>query len=259
MVKKLFKPVLRRTNIGSGYNSLLPGLAGDGIYLSLQNSAPSSPTPALPFENMSPDVFTIPHLMPSAYPLHFRVPPLGPGAFAAPEESAVGPAIAATFQYISTDATLLAPPCTNTGHKRYPAVQVEYSGNTQDPAYDMELSDDGSIAESYGEHNGDQLRPYVGNTADPAFRMELSDDEGQLACSTRLNLTPASLTSPEHIPQHPGIVPDEPITKSYPSNELDPAYEMDLSDNDWDPSAGLVLSDNEDVAADMELSNDEEA
>ncbi|KAG6913914.1 hypothetical protein DXG01_003583, partial [Tephrocybe rancida] len=56
-----------------------------------------------------------------------------------------------------------------------------------------------------------------------------------------------------------GIVLDELITKSYPSNELAPAYEMDLSDNDWDPSAGLVLSDNEDVAADMELSDDDGA
>ncbi|KAG6914146.1 hypothetical protein DXG01_002187 [Tephrocybe rancida] len=233
-------------------------------------------------------------------------------AFAAPEESAIGPAIAATLQYIPPDATLSAPPCANTGHEGYPVVQVEYSGNTQDPAYGMELSDDGSIAGLYGERKGDQLRPYAGNTADPAFHMERSD-EGQLAWSTQVTLMPASLTSPEHIPQHPGIVPGEPIingkhngdglrsyvsnaadpafrrelsqlnlapasltspkhipqppgivpneviTKTYPGNELDPTYEMDLSDNDWDPSAGLVLSDNEDVAADMELSDDEGA
>ncbi|KAG6905537.1 hypothetical protein DXG01_002091 [Tephrocybe rancida] len=108
-VKKLFKAVPQWTNIGSGYDSSLPGPAGDGIYSSLPNSALSSPTPALPFENMSPDISTIPHLTPSAYSLHFRVPPLGPGAFAAPEESAIGPAIAAMFQYIPPDATLSAP------------------------------------------------------------------------------------------------------------------------------------------------------
>ncbi|KAG6917597.1 hypothetical protein DXG01_001945 [Tephrocybe rancida] len=116
---------------------------------------------------MSPDISTIPHLTPAAYPLHFGVPPLGPGAFAAPEESAIAPEIAATFQYIPPTATLSATPCTNTRHDRYGAVPAEYCGNTQDPAYGMELSDDRSIA----------ALPRV----DKGVHMELSDDEGQLA------------------------------------------------------------------------------
>ncbi|KAG6904903.1 hypothetical protein DXG01_006373, partial [Tephrocybe rancida] len=154
--------------------------------------------------------------------------PLGPGAFAAPEESAIVSVIAAMFQYNPPTATLLAPPWTITRQERRGVVPAEYSGNTQDPTYGMELLDDGSIANSHGDRTRDRLprvaMPYVGNDTDPAFCMELSDNEGQLALSTRLDLMLASLTSPERIPQHPGIIANEPTPASYPSNELNPAY-----------------------------------
>ncbi|KAG6905830.1 hypothetical protein DXG01_000486 [Tephrocybe rancida] len=47
--KKLFTPVMQKGNIGSGYDSLLPGPASDGSYSSLPHSTPPSPTLVLPF------------------------------------------------------------------------------------------------------------------------------------------------------------------------------------------------------------------
>ncbi|KAG6904324.1 hypothetical protein DXG01_004165 [Tephrocybe rancida] len=132
---------------GSGYASSLPGPTGDGEYSSLPKSASSSPTPALPFEELSADIINIPLLTPSAYPTHFRLPLLGHGAW-------------------------------------------------------------------YG--------------------MELSDDED------------------------PGIEEME-VLSGQPGNGTDPAYDMELSDDEWDPSAGLVLSDDKEVVRYMEISDDDGA
>ncbi|KAG6906067.1 hypothetical protein DXG01_016054 [Tephrocybe rancida] len=258
-VKKLFKPVMCKRNIGSGYDSSLPGLAGDGSYSALPHSAPPSPTPVLPFDNMSPDDALIPYLPPSAYPLHFRVPPLGLGMFAAPEDSAIPPDVAASFRYIPPSTTIVGSLRTD-GDESNHSSPVEYSGNTLDPAYAMELSDDESVSAKNREQSGNPSVPIptpgIGSDIDPAFGMELSD--GECADATVNQLGP--LVAPGGIADlsiHT-LGPDTRSQAVLPGNDLDLAYEMDLSDDDWDPSAGLVLSEDEDVAAEMELSDDEE-
>ncbi|KAG6905831.1 hypothetical protein DXG01_000487, partial [Tephrocybe rancida] len=187
---------------------------------------------------MSPDVPLIPYLLPAAYPLHFRVPPLGPGMFAAPEESAIAPDVAASFRYNLPSTTIVGPLHTH-GEQRNHASLVEYSGNTLDPAYAMELSDDKCIPIATIGFSNDVV---------PAFSMKLSDGEGADGTGTQVGPS---------LPSVPTTGPDACTLELLPGNDLDPAYEMDLLDDEWDPSAGLVLSDDEDVAADMELSDDE--
>ncbi|KAG6913913.1 hypothetical protein DXG01_003589 [Tephrocybe rancida] len=80
----VLNPVEHDAHVASGYDSSLLGPAGDGWYSPLASSRASSPTPALPFDEMSPDVSDIPHLPTSAYPYHFQLPPLGFGGFVAP-------------------------------------------------------------------------------------------------------------------------------------------------------------------------------
>ncbi|KAG6905781.1 hypothetical protein DXG01_000782 [Tephrocybe rancida] len=97
-----------------------PGLTGDGEYLSLQNSASLSPTPALPFKELSMDIINIPLLTPSAYLTHFWLPPLGHGAWVAPKQSMVDPKVAAMLLHVPPPASVTITVADVGGNDRRP-------------------------------------------------------------------------------------------------------------------------------------------
>ncbi|KAG6912428.1 hypothetical protein DXG01_014680 [Tephrocybe rancida] len=185
--KSLFKPAARNANIGSGYDSSLLGPAGDGWYSPFPESPTASPTPALPFQGVGPDITNIPPLEPAAYQIHFQIPPLGPGAFAAPDESEMDPLVVATFWFIPDYDRMPEQEKQQTGHSIGAPVPVPYSGNDDDPAYGMELSDSESLPSAVAQPAPDSMPvdhlssdlevSDRGDDMDPAFGMELSDDE----------------------------------------------------------------------------------
>ncbi|KAG6914749.1 hypothetical protein DXG01_015528 [Tephrocybe rancida] len=173
----------------SRYASSLPGPTGNGEYLSLPNSASSSPTPALPFEELSADIINIPLLTPSAYPTHFRLPPLGHGAWVAPKQSMVDPKIATTLLHVPPPASVTVTVADVAGNDHRPPQPAASSGakdeegpgqgpapsfgNDADPSYGMELSDD----KDPGIEEMEVLLGQPGNGTNPAYDMELSDNK----------------------------------------------------------------------------------
>ncbi|KAG6903817.1 hypothetical protein DXG01_014681, partial [Tephrocybe rancida] len=235
--KSLFKPAARNANIGSGYDSSLLGPAGDGWYSPFPESPTASPTPALPFQGVGPDITNIPPLEPTAYPIHFQIPPLGPGAFAAPDESEMDPLVVATFRFIPDYDRMPEQEKQQTGHSIGAPVPVPYSGNDDDPAYGMELSDSKSLPSAVAQPAPDPM-PVDHLYSD----LEVSDRGGAKDAGSR---TQDRRENGLQLPQ------------TILTDDMDPAFGMELSDNEWDPCVGLVLSDDEDVAANMEISDDE--
>ncbi|KAG6913979.1 hypothetical protein DXG01_003164 [Tephrocybe rancida] len=169
----------------------------------------------LPFQEMGWDITTIPPLAPATYPFHFQLPPLGPGAFVAPNDSEVNPLNS------STKGNAAECQCAARQAVHAPSP-VPYSGNKDDPAYGMELSDSEVIPSPITNPAG-------------------------CAMDCQRTMVPSR--------HYPGNDSWEPAMTLL--HDMDPALGMELSDNEWDPSVGLVLSDDEDVAANMEISDDE--
>ncbi|KAG6904832.1 hypothetical protein DXG01_006819 [Tephrocybe rancida] len=241
-VKAHLKPSVRNTNIGSGYDSSSPGPAGNGWYSPFLESTTSSPTLALPFQEMGLDIPDIPPLLPAAYPVHFQIPPLRPGGFAAPDENEINPLVVVTFQHIPDIEHITAQHEQGAGYPVHAPSRLPCSGNNEDPAYGMELSD----SEYFASPSATLALQVVPNEH-PSHLMEVSDNRtAEDLGTTRTVLAPE--TRSNGAPLLPTISP---------GNDMDPVFSMELSDNEWDPCVGLVLSNDEDVAAHMEISDDD--
>ncbi|KAG6903522.1 hypothetical protein DXG01_000456, partial [Tephrocybe rancida] len=85
------------------------------------------------------------------------IPPLGPGAFAAPDESEMDPLVVATFRFIPDYDRMPEQEKQQTGHSIGAPVLVPYSGNDNDPAYGMELSDSESLPSAVAQPAPDPM------------------------------------------------------------------------------------------------------